>query len=161
MSAANMTTPATYDTTSARERNIELFRRLIEEGFNNGNLAVVDELLDPGFQEHQFISPNHPQGPAGLKALITELRRLFPDFHMTFEDISTNEDTVWARLRATGTQGGELMGQPPTGRSVVVTVIDIIRFRDGKMVEHWGVPDRFHMLMQLGLLGGPRHQPQT
>jgi predicted ester cyclase len=44
------------------------------------------------------------------------------------------------------------MGRPPTGKSFAITVIDICRFENGKIVEHWGVPDRFHQLAQLGLL---------
>jgi predicted ester cyclase len=159
MSAASNTTPATYEKTGERQRNIELLRRIIDEGFNKGNLAVVDELVDPGFEEHQFFGPHHPSGPAGLKAVILDCRRMFPDFHMTFEDISTNEDTVWARLHATGTHGGEILGRPPTGRKIAIDVMELARFRDGKMVEHWGIPDRFHMLFQIGVLGGTPARP--
>jgi len=43
------------------------------------------------------------------------------------------------------------MGRPPTGKTVTVDVIDICRFEDGKIVEHWRVPDRLGMMEQLGL----------
>ncbi len=75
---------------------------------------------------------------------------------MTIEDITAEGDKVWARLTARGTHRGPFMGLPPTGRPIEIDVIDICRFEGGQLVEHWGVPDRFGMLEQLGLLPGPR-----
>jgi hypothetical protein len=42
-----------------------------------------------------------------------------------------------------------------TGRSIRVNVFDIARVVDGRIVEHWGVPDRLAVLLQLGLLAPP------
>jgi hypothetical protein len=42
---------------------------------------------------------------------------------------------------------------------LTITVIDVCRFEDGRIVEHWGVPDRFHQMAQLGLLPRPAAQP--
>jgi predicted ester cyclase len=39
-----------------------------------------------------------------------------------------------------------------------ITVMDVCRFENGQIVEHWGVPDRFAVLMQLGLLQQPAGQ---
>jgi predicted ester cyclase len=54
-------------------------------------------------------------------------------------------------LTCRGTNRGGFMG-PPNGKSFEITVIDIARYEDGKIVEHWGVPDRFAVMAQLGLL---------
>ena len=64
-------------------------------------------------------------------------------------------DKVWARMTGRGTHSTEFMGRPPTGKSFAITVVDICRFENGKIVEHWGVPDRFHMMAQLDLLPRP------
>jgi predicted ester cyclase len=74
--------------------------------------------------------------------------------NLKIEDSIADADTVWARITARGTQCGSFMGQPPSERMFAITVIDIARFADGKMVEHWGVPDRSHLMEQLG--GAPR-----
>jgi predicted SnoaL-like aldol condensation-catalyzing enzyme len=37
-----------------------------------------------------------------------------------------------------------------------VTVFDVLRVVDDKIVEHWGVPDRLGVLIQLGILQPPR-----
>jgi len=137
------------------ELNIALLRRLIDEGFSKGNLAVVDEIVPPGSKEHQFFGPNHPDGPEGVKNVINDLRRLFPDFTLTIEDVVAEGDKVWARMTGRGTHGGEFLGRPPTGKKIEVDVIDICRFENGRMVEHWGVPDRFHLMVQLGMVPVP------
>jgi predicted ester cyclase len=134
------------------------FTRLIEEAFNGGDLSVLDDLVSADFVEHQFESPRHPArrvGPAGVARIVAELRRGAPDFHLAIEDSSVTGDTVWARLRGTGTDTGGQLGRPPTGRSFAITVIDVARFADDRMVEHWGVPDRLDLLLQIGLFDGP------
>ncbi len=139
---------------SVAEANMATFRRAIEEGWNRGNLAAIDELFAPDFVEHQVgIAP----GRDGVKGSIQALRTAFPDLHLTFEDVVANGDMVWARLSATGTHEGPFMGMPGTRRPVRVDVIDIVRVTDGRVVEHWGVADRLNVAQQIGLVpGGPR-----
>jgi predicted ester cyclase len=133
-----------------QEENTEVFRRVIEEGFNKGNLGALDALFAPDFQEHQ--PGMEPPNLEGVKGAITYLRSVFPDLMLTIEDIIAGSDTVCARITARGTQRGPFMGQPSSERTFAITVIDIARFAGGKMIEHWGVPDRFHQMEQLGLL---------
>lgn len=147
-----MSTALQPNRTVEEARNTQLLRRLIEEGFNQHRLAVVDEIVAPNAQEHQFFGPNHPAGPEGVKAVINDLHRLFANFRLTIQDLVADGDTVWVRMIGQGTHHGEFLGRPPTGKEINVTVIDICRFEEGKMVEHWGVPDRFHLMVQLGLL---------
>jgi predicted ester cyclase len=132
-----------------------LFRRLIDEGFNRGDLSVADEITAPDIVEHQDFGPDHAAGAEGVRAVITSLRRAFSDFHLQIEDIATSGDTVWARLTATGTHDGPFMGHPPTGRRMRATVFDVVRVVDGRMVEHWGVPDRLGVLYQLEIVAQP------
>lgn len=134
-------------------RNRELFRQVVEDGFSKGNLAMIDEVISPRIDEHQ---QGMGPGPEGVKGAITYLRSVFPDFTLTIEDLTTDGDKVWARLRARGThRGGPHMGLPPTGRRIEIDVFDLCRFEDGKMVEHWGVPDRFALMEQLRPESGP------
>ena len=130
-------------------------RRLIEEGFNRGRLEVADELTSPDLVEHQNFGPDHAAGAAGVKAVITSLRRGFSDFHLEIEDLAVDGDKVWLRMTGTGTNDGPFMGHAPTGRPMRTDVFDVIRVVDGRMVEHWGVPDRLGTLFQLGLARPP------
>ncbi len=134
-----------------------LARRLIEEGFNQGNLDVADELISPDLVEHQNFGPNHAPGAEGVKAVIASLRRAFPDFHLAIDDLAVDGDTVWLRMTGTGTNDGPFMGHPPTGRAMRTDVFDALRVENDSLVEHWGVPDRLGILLQLGLAQPPTH----
>jgi predicted ester cyclase len=136
------------------ESNISAFRKLIEVGFTQGDLSVVDELVSPAAIEHQ--RGNKP-GIEGTKATITTLHTWFSDFELTIVKLAADGDTVWSLNRARGVNTGSVMGFPPTGKSFETDVMDVARFEDGKLVEHWGVPDQLGLLIQLGL--APRPQP--
>ncbi|MCA1683031.1 MAG: ester cyclase [Actinobacteria bacterium] len=132
-----------------------LVRRLIEEGFNEGNLDVADELISPEMVEHQNYGPNHAAGAEGVKAVIASLRRAFPDFHLSIDALAVDGDTVWLRMTGTGSNDGSFMGHPPTGRTMRTDVFDALRVEGERIVEHWGVPDRLGTLFQLGLAQPP------
>lgn len=138
--------------TDPSSKNGELFRKIIDEAFTNQDFTALDGIISPDIVEHQ---PGMGKGPLGVRSAITYLHSVFPDFTLTIEDMVTSGDTVWARCRARGTQLGPHMGMPPTGKPIDITVIDICRFEAGKMVEHWGVPDRFSILEHLEMLPQP------
>lgn len=134
--------------------DVARFRRLIEQGFTKGDLSVVDEVVSPDCVEHQRgLKP----GREGVKETIQTLRRWFTDFTLTIEDIAVDGDRIWARNVGRGVNTGSVMGHPPTGKPIAVDVIDVVRFENGMLVEHWGVPDQLGVLIQLGAM--PRPQP--
>ena len=130
-------------------------RRLIDEGFSQGHLDVCDELIADDIVEHQDYGPGHAPGAAGVKGVIMALRRAFSDFKLEIEDMVVVGDTVWTRNVATGTQDGPYMGHPSAGRTFRIDVFDVLRVRGGRVVEHWGVPDRLGVLFQLGVIARP------
>ena len=130
----------------------EVFTRVIEEGFNRGNFDAWDDCFPPAVQEHQY---GLPSTLAEFKQAIAGLRRAMPDLTLTIDEMVANGDKVWVRMTARGTHRGPFMGFAPTGKSFTITVMDVCRFESGRIVEHWGVPDRFALLHQLGLLATP------
>lgn len=123
------------------------FRRICEEGIGAGDEAVLEAFVAPEVIEHQR---GNPPGLEGTKAIARTLHRWMDDFSLTVEAITVAGDTVWARNRARGTNTGRVMGFGPTGGSVEVDVIDIGRFEDGRLVEHWGIADQMGLLLQVG-----------
>jgi steroid delta-isomerase-like uncharacterized protein len=139
---------------TTEERNKAGFRRVYEEGLNEGNLAVADELIAPDFIDHEA-HPGTSSGPESLRQLITMLRTAFPDLRFEIEDLIAEGDTVAGRLTMNGTHTGPLMGMPPTGRKVRQAHMHFVRFLDGKAIEHWGVRDDMGMMRQMGLMPEP------
>ena len=136
------------------EDNKTLMRRLMNEGLNAGNLAIIDEIMSPDFVEHQVL-PMQGSGRDVVKQLFAMLRTAFPDIHFTFDDIIAEGDKVMARGTARSTHLGPYMGVPPTGKPVRVTIYDVVRIKDGKMVEHWGLTDALGLMQQIGVVQLP------
>ncbi len=134
--------------------NEQLFKILIEEGFSKGDVTVFDKYTSQDFVEHQsgFIPPN----VEGVKKGINNLHHAFPDFSMVIEDTVVSENRVWGRMTARGTHMGQFGPLPPTGKKFEITVIDIAHFRNGQLIEHWGVPDRLGLMEQLGMKPPPK-----
>ena len=128
--------------------NLERFKAIIERGFSQGDLTVAHEVCAENLIEHEYLSKTGIPGPQILKAQIEDARNSIKDLTLTIEAIVEAGDTVWARSKATGVD-------PRSGKSITIDVIDICRFANGKLVEHWGVPDRFALLHQIGALPPP------
>jgi predicted ester cyclase len=136
------------------ETNKTLIRRIPEELYNRWNLDVADEVFAPDYIEHTPLPPGFPTGLQAIKTYVTLLRAAFPDFHYTIEDTIGEGDRVVVRVTAEGTQSGEFMGIPATGRRATWTETHICRIADGKLVEHWVNSDQLGMMQQLGVIPG-------
>ncbi len=89
-------------------------------------------------------------GAEKLKRVWEMLLRVYPDLHLTVDDLIASADKVVVRNTVTGTHQGEFMGLPPTGRRVTYNEIFIFRFVDGRIAETWGVVDVYAQMKQLG-----------
>lgn len=134
--------------------NKAVMRRLYEEAFSQGNIDVINEIMADDFVEHEELPPGIPPGREGPRTLLTIFRSAFPDFRASVEEMLEDGDKVITRVRFSGTHQGEFMGIPATGNTFDMPAIDIVEFRDGKAVAHWGVMDQAGMMQQLGV-GGP------
>jgi predicted ester cyclase len=135
-----------------RSDALTVMRRIFDEGFATGETAVVDELCAADLVEHQFgMAGVGAEAIQHVKDAIRQVHAATPDISFTIEDSVERGDTIWVRVRARGTATGPFFG-PPSGRPIDITVVDIARIVNGRIVEHWGVPDRFALLAQTGVL---------
>lgn len=131
------------------EQNKAIVRRYLEEAWNKRNVGIIDELMAPTYARYVSASAA-PLNREGLKQRITTFHRALPDLRLTIDDMIAEKDEVVFRITIRGTHQGELMGVPPTGKQVTMTAIDIARFEDGKIVEHWGQMDALGLMEQIG-----------
>ena len=119
---------------------------------STGDIDGFGDLIADDFIEHEE-TPGLEPTKEGVKQFFHMYRAAFPDLRMEPQDVVASGDKVVARARATGTNQGEFVGMPATGKSVDVQLIDIIRFGDdGLAREHWGVFDALGMMQQLGAI---------
>jgi len=88
-------------------------------------------------------------------------RAHFPDFRVSVDELFSCRDVVVTRVQYRGTHGGDFRNVPATGRSIDVSGIDVFRFRDGKVVEHWHEADHLEMFRQLGADVMPTTSPSS
>jgi len=132
------------------EENKATLRRIIEEAFNKGNLAVTDELIATNYVYHGSGGQEF-KGTEGFKQYVTMMRTAFPDLHMTIEDMVAEGDKVVHIAKMRGTHKGEIMGIAPTGKQLTISAVTISRFAGGKEAEAWTYADSLVMYQQLGV----------
>ena len=131
--------------------HIQTMRRTYEL-ISDGDIDGFGELLAEDFVEHQE-APGLPPTKAGVLDLFRGYRAAFPDLRMDAVDVLAAGDRTVARVTVSGTQTGDFMGIPASGRHAEVDLIDIMRFDDAGLVcEHWGVADTLSLLQQLGVI---------
>jgi predicted ester cyclase len=136
----------------AQSEAFAVLERILQEGFATGNDAIVDEVCAPELIEHQFgLAGTAADAIAHVIAAIRDVHALMPDIVYTVEDSVTQGVTVWVRGRARGTATGSFFGAP-SGAPIDIPLFEQARVVDGRMVEHWGCPDRFALLAQTGAL---------
>jgi steroid delta-isomerase-like uncharacterized protein len=131
--------------------NQGVIQRLFAEVLNRGNLDILDELIGEPYTDHNQV-PGQLPGAAGIRMKLQALRRAFPDIRFTLEDLVAAGATVAVRYYWEGTQQGEFLGRPPSGKAVHVHGMDFYRLRHGKIIEHWDNVDELGLLRQLGIV---------
>jgi predicted ester cyclase len=136
------------------EANRAVIERFID-GYNLGDLSVIDTFIANEIVDHG--RPFLPPGRDAHRAFHETLEAAISDLHIQVDDLIAEGDKVVFRGVVTGRHTGELMGIPATNRTFSLSVIDINRIKDGKIVERWGVQDDLGMLRQLGILPAPEN----
>ena len=126
----------------------ELVRRLVEEGVNQGQLAIVDEVFAPTFPP---LSVDWT-GPEGIKQVLAVYRAAIPDARWVIDEQIAEGEMVATFFVAEGTQLGPLWGLPATGQRMAVAAVLLSRCREGQIVEQRLQLDLLGLLQQLGVM---------
>lgn len=114
--------------TSAQEASKAVVQRFYDEVVNKQNLEAMKDVMAPNFVPHEL----------GLKlADAAEMFAGMPDQKATVSLWVVEGDLVTAVVTVRGTHTGTFLGVAPTGKPVNVSLIDIWRVKDGKIVEVW------------------------
>ena len=133
------------------EDNRRTAQRMIDEVVNANDETARLEVVHPEFHDPTN-PPGMQHGLDGNRQIVTLFHRSFPDVHWDTLDMVSEGDLVATRLVMTGTHRGEFFGIAPTGRSVRVEGIHMLRIRDGKVIEHLGINDDLGFMRQLGAI---------
>jgi steroid delta-isomerase-like uncharacterized protein len=126
-------------------------RRNTEEMQSKGNFDIFEEVFADDFVDHTP-QPNMIPDKAGVRGLYRSLRAAFPDFRAEIHWQAADGDLVTTFKTYHGTHEGAFLGVAPTGRKVHFETVDVMRVRNGRIAEHWGVANLFSLMQQLGAL---------
>ncbi len=132
--------------------NKSIYLQVIER-INQGDMDGLDQLIDPNIVNHDAL-PEQPAGLAGFKEMIVAIRDAFPDLHGTVEELVAEGDNIAGRVTWSGTQKGEYLGVPATGKHVTFSAMHLVRIEGIQIAEWRGVTDIAGLKQQL--FAGPR-----
>jgi predicted ester cyclase len=132
-----------------------IVRRLYREVFDQGHLAVIDELYAPDVELHLPGLPEDPYGPAPVHQMVAMIRTTFPGVRISIEDIVAEGDKVVARVTFRLPHDGQLAGIGPRRHLATWTRIDIFRLFRGKIIEQWADRDDVGLFQQFGVILPP------
>ncbi|TMF80997.1 MAG: ester cyclase [Chloroflexi bacterium] len=125
--------------------------RKVQAAWNENRLDDLDQYFGPDFKANAN-DPRGGPGLAGAKAAHGLTNQVFSERKVQILELLEDGDKVFLRNRATGKHSGGApwMGAPADGKAYDIESWSIYRFRDGKIVEHWGLNDAMRLIMQLG-----------
>ena len=136
------------------EANKAVYARMVDEVVNQGHFDVVNELFHPEYVDHAA-PPNTPPGLDGVKAIFKMFRTGFPDVKFTIDKSIGEGDYVATLVHGEGTQTGQFIQFPPSGKHARWRSVGFFRVQDGLIREHWGIPDLLGLLIQIGIIPPP------
>ncbi|MFW9786182.1 MAG: ester cyclase [Candidatus Thorarchaeota archaeon] len=135
----------------SKERNERIGKRWYNEMWSMPDLDVADEIVDKDY-DPEWIQID-AVGPDQVKHEIRYFRSVFPDLKYDIVEINGEEDKVWIRYRARGTQKGSAWGFEPTGKEVKFEGATILYINsEGKVIDRWGAFCFYDVLTELGLV---------
>lgn len=134
--------------------NKRLVHRLIYEDINRNDPGVANEIISHDFVDHTN-PPELKHGIENHKKIVAYFNAAFSDLAFNIEQTVAEEDKVAIHTTMRGRHTGDFFGIPPTGRSVTVSGMHILRIADGKIAEHWGNNDDMGLMQQLGVIPVP------
>jgi predicted ester cyclase len=121
--------------------------------WNAGDLPGYLALYGDGIRLHGYTPV--AMGKVEVEAFYRGIFSAFDSPQLVFEDTLESAESVTIRFTMTGTHVGVFMGVPPTGRTIALRGITILRFQEGTVIERWSSADMLGLLIQLGAVPAP------
>ncbi|MDP8567498.1 ester cyclase [Methylophilus aquaticus] len=131
------------------QQNKQLLANFANEVFVKKELTHIDQYVHTDYIQH---NPLVPQGASGFQQFFAEWFKAVPDWHYQLEKVVAEGDDVWVYGVYSGTQHGDWLGIPATGKHYSIHAVDIFRIESGKLAEHWDVMDAYGLFQQLGVI---------
>jgi steroid delta-isomerase-like uncharacterized protein len=135
---------------SIEEENVSLIRKQITAA-NERDFEEILRNISPEFVRHDLADAiPGVAGADGASNFFQTVIAGFSDLQLEIIDIYCGGDRVTMRYIAKGTQDGEFLNVPPTGKRMEMNGIHIYRISEGKIAETWQLMDLWGLMRQFG-----------
>lgn len=153
-----MPTPKARSSDKALESNKAVVRRILS-AFNTGNTAALDDLISPVVSDSSQKVLAGAQGAAvqvrglsGVRRQVGFFQEAFSDLRFEEVDLVAEGDRVVLCWKMTGTNTGPVFGRKATGKTISHHGVEIVRLKDGLIVEHSDLARPLEFADKLGVL---------
>lgn len=134
------------------QQNKELVERQFAEMWNGDKWDALEEMFSPDYVNRDPFNGDQGSGPESFRARVTAYRSVLADFDLRIEHQLAEGDLVETHWTLRGTHAGQLMGETPTGKQVLMEGQLLSRIVDGRFVEEWVNWDTYGLLREIGAL---------
>lgn len=121
-----------------QEQNKAVVTRFNKEFIEKGNVQAFEKLIAPDFVNRSAATLGISAGRDGIKDYVLNvLHKALTDITVEIYDQVAEGDTVVTRKAIIGTQVGEFMNMPASGKRITMYLIDMVNVKDGQYTEHW------------------------
>ncbi|MBB4684464.1 ester cyclase [Amycolatopsis jiangsuensis] len=120
--------------------NVARMRAFVEQVHEGGQVALIEEFVHPDFR-NRSAKKGRPDDRSGVADVTRALHTAFAGLEVEIVHCVASDDVVATHKIYRGRHVGEWLGTPPSGHHVEFPVMDFVRVRDGRFVEHWSVLD--------------------
>ncbi len=129
-------------------KNKNIYRRFIQEIFNNGRLDQLSEFVSESYILHDA-PPGMPSGPEAIKQIVSMFRTGFPDLTIMIDHLIGEGDMLAAKSATQGTHLGNIFGVPATGKLIKISGLTMVCIKNGKLTASWVRNDMVGLMEQL------------
>ena len=142
-----MTTTSWQALSAAELQALESFY----QAFSDNQPDLINQAVSSTWQDIP-LGPGQEPGPEGIKPLLAQLRRAFPDLTIVIHEIMGSAGRAAVRAEIRGTHQGEWLGIAATNRPIHVPLHEFHHLENGRITHTWHLEDWFGMFHQLGAL---------
>ena len=134
--------------------NKAIIRRMVEQVMNDGRTDLVEEFFTEDIAS-SIVGWPPSTGQKEVKKYVAMIHHAYPDFQLTVDEALAEGDKVAIRWTMRGTNDGEMMGVPATGKKVNQSGATFYRLANGLIAETWFLADNLGLMQQLGAFPSP------
>ena len=149
LSSCTDSTKTSTGTTGTSQADDNLAKnRKVYSAIETGDAATLDSLIASDAVDHQGPNGTDIKGTDSVKHMLAEIHNHLKDAKFEVLEAATNDDYIFTLVRMSGTAADSAWGMKP-GTKMDEKSVDVVKIKDGKMVEHWGFMDPAVMMKQM------------